>query len=185
MTDFKLGEVIVAAAVAKLKTGMTARVNTINSAYQSVDGVQITRPRKDGESGGNPHDGSDYYTAFKASIPLAPAILVMEGPMSLVTEYGGGGFEAETKLEVYVLEEDADTEILGKKLRRQARAVMETIIGDEPREQLTAVAPFAGQQAAFRVHVELTRPGRAFEETGRDDYRQFYRIVFSARSIEG
>jgi hypothetical protein len=180
MAKLKLGEVIVDAAVAKLKAGMAARVATINADYN--DAAVIAAPKTTG--GSNPLDGSDYFTAAQESFASTPAIFVMEGPATLDAGESPHEFITVTKLLVFVADQDANRQVLGKKLQRLARAVIEVIWDDAPQEKLTAVAPFANQDAAWRIHLESTTPGRVFEPSEGDELRGFYLIVFSAKQLE-
>lgn len=178
----KFGESIVDAAIAKLKAGWATRLATVNSDYAAVDQIQISAPRLNGKGGGNQLDGSDFYTAMKQSVPLTPAVFVMEGPMDTEIE-GGGSFVSDTKFGVYILEGDADTQVLGKKLQRQARVAAEVMLYDAPSWAMSGVAPFSGQDI-HRVYIESTRPGRAFDPEGVEGYQQFYLITFGAKQTE-
>jgi hypothetical protein len=181
MAKIKGAEPICEAAVAKLKAGMRARVDTINGDYD--DGIAIKPPATD-TTGGNQLDGSDYYTAFKTSIPFTPSIIVAEGPTTPDPQNEAvHEILTDTKIAVYILEGDADPLRLGKKLQRQARAVWEVLWDDPPQEKLGLVAPFDGQEV-FRLEFEGTRPGRAFEPEQIDGYQQFYLIVFNAKQVE-
>jgi hypothetical protein len=168
---WKGGEQVVEAAVAKLKSGLGAREATINGDFN--DAVTISPP-----------DDASYYTAGKESF-VSPAIFVIEAE-SLIdpnTE-AQHSLEIDVRFAIYVADQDADRQHLGKKLQRHARAVTEVIWDDDPKEKLNGVAPFAGQTAAWRVTPIGTTPGAAFQPDQPDAYGAYYIVIFNARTLE-
>lgn len=173
MASVKGGEVLVDALVAKLKNGLGARIDTINSEYN--DGIDLLTPT-----------AGDYYTSGLSSIPRAPAVIVAEGPMQLNPDLESPhSFITDTALGVYVLDQDTDRQRLGKRLQRLARAVIETAWDDAPLEQLVAVnGPRPNQVCAYRLMVQGTQPGRVFDPETDDSWRGFYLVTFRATQIE-
>jgi hypothetical protein len=168
---WKGGEVVVEAAVSKLKTGLGAREATINSDYS--DDVTIIPPPDD-----------RYYTAGKESF-TSPAIFVIEGEALIdPNTEAQHSLELDVRFAVYIADQDADRQKLGKKLQRHARAVTEVIWDDAPQEKLNAVSPFAGQVAAWRVMPIGTTPGAAFQPEQPDAFGAYYVVIFNARTLE-
>jgi hypothetical protein len=168
---WKGGEVVVEAAVAKLKTGLGAREATINSDY--ADGTTIAPPPDD-----------RYYTAGKESF-ASPAIFVIEGESLIDPETEAQhSLGVDVRFAVYIADQDADRQTLGKKLQRHARAVTEVIWDDPPMEKLNGVSPFADRVAAWRVIPIGTTPGAAFQPDQPDAFGAYYIVIFNARTLE-
>src|SRR4051812_3873312 len=127
--SLRLGEQIVEAVKAKLQANMATKIAAIN-----IDSAIPTLPAPLAV----PLDSS-YYTAGLESIPAAPAIIIAEGP-SQFGEAGAHTLTETTEIGVWVLEADADRQILGKRLQRQTRAVIESLYDAPPLEQLNANA---------------------------------------------
>lgn len=157
-------EPIVDATVAKLRRGMAERVSAIN---QDGTLVPLSSPLLAPVA---------YYTSGAQSIPVAPAIIVAAGP-SEFGEWAAHGYAHEPSIGVFILEADADRQALGRRLMRQARAVLETLWDDDPREALSGVA--------VRIAPTGTRPGRVFEPETDDAWRGFYTVQFNALAYEG
>lgn len=175
MTSLKLGEEIIDAMVAKLKDGLDARCAQIN--LEKSDGIEIHGPLLEG---GGARDGTNYYTSGVSAIPQAPAIIVAEGPMERDEEQTEGphSFVGRWEIGVFCLEEDADREILGKKLQRKARAVVETLWDDPPAQRL--------DNSAYYLMPLRTQPGNVFDpDDQRQTYRSFYVVLFEAKQLEG
>jgi hypothetical protein len=171
VVSIKGGEVLVDALVAKLKAGIPARLNLINAEYD--DGLSLDAPKA-------------FYTSGLSAIPEAPALIVAEGPMNVDPELETPhGITTDTMLGVYILEQDPDRQLLGKRLQRQARAVQEAAWDDAPQEQLVAVnGPRSGQVCAYKLMVEGTQPGRVFDPDTDDSWRGFYLVTFRATQLE-
>ena len=169
--NFKGGEVLVDALVAKLRNGVQTRIDLINTEYG--DEITLTPPL-------------DFYTSGLSAIPRAPALIVSEGPMQIDPELESPpGFITDTALGVYVLEQDSDRQRLGKRLQRQIRAVIECAIFDEPTKALVAVnGPRPNQVCAYRLMIQGTQPGRVFDPDTDDSYRGFYLVTFRATQVE-
>lgn len=162
-------EVIVDAIVAKLKANMPQRAAAINT--ERADSILIEPPA----------DG-DYYTAAVRTLGRAPAVLVMEGRTGLRTgAEGPHELMTDTRLAVYVYDEDGDEQRLGRKLQRQASAVVESLWDSDPKEQLAS----ADGLVAWRLIPVESTPGAAFEPEGDGaPWRAFYLWVFLASRIE-
>ena len=166
MTSLRLAEVIVEAVKAKLQQNMPNRVSEINqdqSLPQLAPELQIP-------------DNSSYYTSGLAAIPITPALIVAEGPARF-TDEGPHSFITQTNIMVWILEADPDRQKLGKRLQRQARAVIESVWDDSPQETLLG--------SAFRIFPLRTVPGRVFEPEQDDTWRGFYAVEFIAQQTEG
>lgn len=162
-TSLKLGEAIVDAVVTKLKAGYAARVTTINTEFSDF---AITAPGT-----------GDYYKAWLEAIPKTPAIVVAEGA-SEFGEEGPHSFITQTIVGVYVLEQDPDLERLGKRLQRQARALLEVLWDDAPQERLD-LAP------VIRIFPTGTTPGPVFEPQADQTWRSVYLVTFRVTVLEG
>lgn len=163
MTDLRLGEVYCALVKAKLQAGMPARVATINAA--ATDGLVLDTP-----------SAENYFTSGIGKMPGFPAIIVVEGPTEFSFE-GPESLMADTLIGVYIYERDSDREVLGHRLQRLSRAVIETVTLDSPQYQLDA--------NAFRIYPRRTIPGRVFEPDQADSFASFYIVEFAATALEG
>jgi hypothetical protein len=164
--SLKLGEVIVDAAIAKLNTGLAARIAAINT--EKNDSVTIVAP-------------VNIYPFGKPQGLLAdfPAYVVtVYGESPVYEKEGAHGFIYSEGLAVMVAEQDPDRERIGRKLLRHQRAIIETLWDDQPREQLT--------NSAFTLEPVKHIPGPTFEPTDeRPVYEAYFIQVFIARQLEG
>lgn len=165
--SLKLGEYVVELVKAKLQANMAARVAAINA-----DGTlpNIGSPLL------VPDTTTGYYTSGMQAIPAAPAIIIAEGPAT----FGETGPHTllldPIEIGVWVLESDPDRQILGKRLQRQTRAVIESLWDTAPLEQLSS--------NAYRIFPTRTQPGRVFDPDQGDAWRGFYLTIFSVQQIE-
>lgn len=157
------GELVVDAAVAKLKAGLSSRISAINS--EKADGIIVAIP-----------NGEDYYVGGVTLLARAPAIIVTvgeaihagEGAHSLITDY---------ELIVFVVDEDADRQALTRKLWRLSRAVTEVLWDDAPQEALIG--------SAYMLRPDREEPGPT--ERIDDDqamFRSGRSVVFTATQSE-
>lgn len=165
-------EALVAAMVAKLQAEMPTRIAAINA--EKADDVTVAVPSDD-----------RYFTsALRTIAPGSPAVLVMDGPMSLSS--GGEGPHSlltVTQIAVWVMDEDSDEDRLGRRLQRLSRAAVESLWDGTPQEQL---ANSDGSQLAYNLRPHSTVPGRPFEpDQGGSNLREFYLTIFSATRLEG
>jgi hypothetical protein len=161
--SLRLGEYAVELAKAKLQANMPSRVADINA--------DASLPRIDPLLS----DQHTYYTSGLESIPGTPAIIIAEGPASFGEE-GPHTLTLDLEIGVWVLEADPDRQVLGKRLQRQTRAVIESLWDSQPQEQLDS--------KAFRIMPTRTQPGRVFEPDQVDQWRGFYLTVFNVQQIE-
>lgn len=160
----RLGEYAVEQVKAKLQANMAARVAAINvdPALPLIDPL-LAVPL-------------DYYTSGLESIPATPALIIAEGPASFGEE-GAHTLTLDLEIGVWVLEADPDRQLLGKRLQRQTRAVIESLYDAAPQEQLTPIA--------YRIFPTRTQPGRVFEPDQEvDSWRGFYLTIFNVQQIE-
>jgi hypothetical protein len=162
--SLRLGEYAVELAKAKLQANMPSRVADINA--------DASLPRIDPLLS----DQHMYYTSGLESIPATPAIIIAEGPASFGEEGPHTLILDPIELGVWVLEADPDRQVLGKRLQRQTRAVIESLWDSQPQEQLDS--------KAFRIMPMRTQPGRVFEPDQVDAWRGFYLTVFNVQQIE-
>lgn len=162
--SLKLGEYAVELVKAKLQLNMASRVAAINS-----DATLVTLPAPLAAP-------VAYYTSGLESIPDAPAIIIAEGPSNFAEEGSHTLLLDPIEIGVWVLEADPDRQILGKRLQRQTRAVIESLWDSSPLEQLTP--------NAFRIMPTRTQPGRVFEPDQADAWRGFYLTIFNVQQIE-
>jgi hypothetical protein len=162
--NLKLGEYAVEAVKAKLQANMASRVAAINIDTNLLPlDPPLVEPRA-------------YYTSGLESIPDAPALIIAEGP-SVFSEAGPHTLTLEPiEIGVWVLEADPDRQLLGKRLQRQTRAVIESLWDSQPQEQLSP--------NAYRIFPTRTQPGRVFEPDQADAWRGFYVTTFSVQQIE-
>lgn len=158
-----LSEAIMDAAITKLRAGLAARVAVINAA--DTAGVTITTP------------ASFYLGGAGPLAPQEPAVIVTELPSQDYSEEGQHSFIFTTDLFVAVYDMDTDRQVLARKLLRQARAVVEVLWDDDPKEALTGSA----------MHLRPVRhaPGPVFEPTDdRTLWSALYGVVFRAVQLE-
>lgn len=163
--SLRLGEYAVELVKAKLIANMPSRVAAIN-ADASLPGISDLAP---------PADGS-YYTSGLQAIVETPAIIIAEGPAVFGEEGPHTLLLDPIEIGVWVLESDPDRQVLGKRLQRQSRAVIESLWDTPPLEQLDS--------KAFRIMPYRTQPGRVFEPDQNDAWRGFYLIIFHVSQIE-
>ena len=163
--SLKLGEPLVEAVKAKLQFNMPSRVAAINadSTLPPIPSDLLVP------------DETSYYTSGLQAIPAAPALIIAEGPTAF-SESGPHTLMTDTEVGVWVLEADPDRQVLGKRLQRQTRAVIESLWDSPPLEQLTTTA--------YRIFPTRTQPGRVFEPDQDDSWRAFYLTIFSVQQIE-
>jgi hypothetical protein len=161
------GELIVDALVAK--ANMPQRLLAINA--EKADRILLEPPAD-----------SDYYTAAVRTIGRAPAILVMEGTTTFPPgQEGPHSLMLNTRVAVYVLEEDSDEQRLGRKLQRQSSAVVESLWDSPPAEQLAD----ANGVVAWRIFPIESIPGPTFEPEGEGaSWRQLFLWIFEVRRLE-
>lgn len=179
MASLQLTELLIEAALHKLKQGLPARIATINAEAGPASAhteVTISVPSDD-----------DYYPFGSDQIPRCPAIVVTEG--SDGAEFTGEGphsLSVQQQIHVAVIDEDPQRQRLGYKLLRLRRAVIETMWDDDPKEQLPN--PEGGAAAAYHLQVERVIPGRVFDvrddETAASLYRQMSHVLFRAWRVE-
>lgn len=160
-----LAEDLTNAAIAKLQVNMPTRIAAINAA--ATDDIVLSVPRD-----------QDYYAVGIGALPQTPAIIVREMRASFTLE-GSHSLLNETELLVYVLEADLARVILGKRLQRQAQAIIGAIWDSAPLEKLTLSIG-----CNYSIEPIATGPGRVFEPEAPDDWRGFYVVVFRAKTLE-
>lgn len=170
MTSIQGPEVLVDACIAKLKAGLAERVAQINA--EATDNIVVETTQD-----------ADFYTALIDLLPHAPSIIVWAGPAQYIEE-GQHSFIVTYELCVYVLEEDLDRQILGRKLQRQARAITECLWDDAPKEQ-AGTATANGQPAVWRCRPSRTVPSPLFSGEEPDSWRGYYLVIFQASMFEG
>jgi hypothetical protein len=172
--SLKLGEPLVEAVKAKLQANVAARIEAINNDAA----LPILTP-----SLKVPAD-VDYYTSGLAAIPRAPAYVIAEGPMEVSPDTEGPhSFISQTEIGVWILEEDKDRQLLGKRLQRQVRATMEALWDSAPQE---ALAKADGSPLAFRLIPLRTQPGRVFDPDQQTEmWRGFYLTIYQVEQLEG
>lgn len=172
-TDWLGPEAIVDAIVVKLQKNMTQRVARIN--LQKTDDVGLAAP-----------DESRYFKSAKRLIPPpGPAVLVMDGPMSVLPRSEGPhSLLTEVLVGVWVMDEDSDEDRLSRRIQRLSRAVIESIWDADPAEMLV---DSDGNQVAYAVKPHSTVPGDAFDpqHPGGPTLREFYCTIFACTRLEG
>lgn len=158
----KLGEVICDEIVAKLRNGMPGKI----AAIQMEKGNDLPLVA--------PDDVSGYFTGRVTDFPSTPAVFVMEGPTKFRQE-GSHGLMSTMEVLVYVYEAGVNGPELGRRLKRQVRAVTECLFNDEPVERL----PSAHQITPLR-----TVPGPAFQPESQAGWRGWYVVVFEVKQLE-
>jgi hypothetical protein len=166
-TALKLGEVIVDAVIAKLANGIETRCAAVNQ--EKNDGVVVEAPHQ------------IFPFGLPGPLAQAPCYVVTEfGESPVYQEDGPHSFAFQDLVAVMIVEEDPDRERVGRKLLRQARAVIECLWDDEPREAL------AGSAYTLRPFRHI--PGPTFEPNPAESisaWRSHYIVVFQAVQQEG
>ena len=173
--SLKLAEPLVEAVKAKLILNMAARVATIND---DASLPAITPALK-------PPATSDFFTSGLSLMPPnQPAFVIAEGAMEIVPDTEGPhSFIAATEVAVYILEADPDRQQLGKRLTRQARAVIESLWDSDPKEALVKAD---GSPLAYRLTPTRTAPGPVFDPDQETSFfRAWYLVTFLAEQLEG
>lgn len=164
-------ELIVDAAVAKLKQNLQARVQTINA--EADDGIVV----------GLPDDGQ-YFTAAQRSYPPGPSIVVFDGRTGKAAgQEGVHTLMTETLLGVYVIDEDMNEQNLDRKLKRMNAAAVESLLDGAPKEQLAH--PNTGATVAFRIAFRESQPSPVFHPDGEGAPLRASRVsIFTVTRLE-
>jgi hypothetical protein len=163
MADLLLAEDLLDGMILKLRAGMPARVARIND--QKDDGLVLVPPKDE-----------MYFDGRMPNLPETPAIFVMEGPTTFKKE-GSHSFLNGTDVVVYVFESDQNGLLLARRLRRQVRAVIETLWDDVPLERLNG--------NTYHLTPRRTIPGGSLTDPkSPDEWRGFTAIVFRAEQTE-
>jgi hypothetical protein len=147
--ELKLGETIITAFVAKLVEGMPARIAAINEQYGDIE-----------------------------ILPETPAVFVMEGRGQFI-DLGAHSMTYQPEILVSIVESDSDMDALSRRLQRQARAILEVLWDDDPKE----AAEFEGGRVTH-IRPLRTQPGVVFDPESETKWRGFYTIVFRAKQEE-
>lgn len=167
--SLSLEEVYVDAARAKLQAGMPARVAAIN---EDTTLAALPSPLIAPLS---------YSVGGVTALPQAPAIVVTNGG-SEFGEEGAHSFIIQNRLFVWILDADSDPQMLSRRLMRQARAVIETLWDDDPRESL---AGWGNASGPYRIFPVGTKPGEYEPDSGADAWRRWYVVQFVVQAFEG
>lgn len=164
--QLRLGETILDAALDKLRNGLGARISQINAEH---DDLQLKTPAT----------ADFYFYGVSGGIPSAPAIVVSPLPSEDEAESEGPhSFIYQMQFVVVIYEEDTDRGLLGRRLQRQARAVLETLWDDEPKERLT--------DSAFHLEFIRDDPGPPADVNNETSmWRGMHIVVFRAKQSEG
>lgn len=165
--SLKLGEVAVDAALAKLKTHLPARIGQINA--EKDDGLVIAAP-----------SDADYYPFGVSEIPRYPTVVVTQLATSDEHEAEGAhSFIWVADIAVALFDADPDRGKLGRRLQRLARAAIEALWDEAPKEAL--------QGSAFHLRFVRDDPGPVADPqlTGETFYVGSHLIVFRAQQSEG
>lgn len=169
---FRGPEVIVDAAVYKLRQNLAARIQQINA--ENDDDVSVGIP-----------DDARYFTAAKRIYPPGPCVVVFDGRTGRATTGGEGVHQVmtETLLGVYVIDDDADEEHLDRKLKRMNAAAIETLLDVPPAEQLSH--PNTGDTVAWRIAFRETQPSPVFHPDGDGATLRASRVtIFTVTRLE-
>ena len=166
MATLGLGEVVIDGIVAKLKAGIGARITAINT--EKNDGITCVAPGT-----------TDYYIGGATLIPRAPAIIVAQAPTDGEHEAEGAhSFVWVADFLVAIIDEDHDRGTLARRLLRQARAVVEVVWDDDPKEALASGAAH---------HLKFVRDDPGPVQDPADDqsaWRQMHLVMFRAERFE-
>lgn len=145
-------ELIVDAAVAKLRQFLPAHIQTINN--EADDGITVLIPSDDA-----------YYTASQRLYPLKPCVVVFDGRTGKASgQEGVHTLTTDTLLGVYVIDDDMDEQRLDRKLKRLNAAAVEALLDEAPKEQLAH--PNTGAQVAYRIAFRESQPSPVFHPDG-------------------
>lgn len=158
MANLKLAEPILDAVVAKLQAGVGARIAAINAL--DTRGIIVKTP-----------ENGDYYVGGAGGgIPRAPAIIVTDSPSDGEAEAEGPhSFIWQGEISVFVVDEDTDRQVLGRKLMRLARAAAETLWDDNPKEALAG--------SAYHLAFVREEPGPVAQPEDETQYWRSWRYV--------
>lgn len=155
MATLQLTEILIEAAIAKLREGLPARIAAINTEHGPASGMTDIVL-------GVPSESDIYPFGIDGDPSRFPSFIVGQAPAgSDFSQEGAHSLVVSTQLVVAVVDADSDRQRLGYKLIRHERAIIETIWDDEPQERLANPDPNAGTEAAYSIVPEATRPGRA------------------------
>lgn len=171
MTSIHGPEALVDACIAKLQAGIPTRIAAINAA--ATDGIVLDVPQN-----------ADYYTALIDQLPNAPSIIVYAGPAQWTGEGSHSFSDVAYDLCVYILEEDLDRQVLGRRLQRHQNAITECLWDDAPKEQAGATGA-NGQPIVWRLRPRTTTPSPLFSGEQADSWRGYYLVIFQASMFEG
>jgi hypothetical protein len=167
--NLNLSETVMSAVAAKLAAQMPIRVSTINAALPFGDPATIQPP-------------AQILVDHINEIQATPTLIVAEGPTLRPEWEGTHGFIAPIQIVVVIYEEAVDRQTLVMKLRRQARAVVESIWDGDPVEML-------GPPAADGTTIRPTgiNPGPLGGETATQlgGWRSVRVVTFLAKQLEG
>lgn len=175
MTALKLAEPLVEAVKTKLQKEMPARIAAIN---EDTTIPPLTPPL------GTADDTGYYTSGLTVDPPRQPFYVIAEGPMELGdTGEGAHSLVTATEIRVFIQEADPNREQLGKRLTRQARAVLESVWDSDPKE---ALAKADGSPLAYRIVPLRTEPGPVYDPDKPGSlFRAWYLVTFLAEQIEG
>lgn len=168
---FKGPELIVDAAVAKLKANLPDRIATINS--EATDGLVVDTP-----------DDGRYFTSAKRLYPPGTCLVVFDGRTGRAAGRSEGAHQlmTDTLLGVYVITDDADEEHLDRKLKRLNAAAIEALLDGTPKEQLQAAD---GSLVAWQIQYRESTPSPLFHPDGDGAPLRASRLtVFSVARLE-
>lgn len=165
MATVRGAEVVIDAMIAKLQAGLATRIATINA--EKADAITVAAPAT-----------TDYLTAPLDTISRVPAIVVLDGSTDFnANPEGPHTLGSRLTIGVFVVDGDHDRQRLGRRLERLARAVVETLWDDDPKELLTLTG-------CYRLQPISTSPGRVFEPDTDDSWRGWYRVAFRVDLLE-
>jgi hypothetical protein len=150
---FQGPELIVDAAVAKLRNNMPGLIQRIN--IEDDDQVTVDIPKDDA-----------YYTASKRLYAIVPCVVVFDGRTGRTPGRQEGPHQVmtDTLLGVYVIDQDMDEEHLDRKLKRMNAAAIEALLDGDPKEQLAH--PNTGSTVSWQIQFRDSQPSPAFHPDG-------------------
>lgn len=146
---FQGPELIVDAAIAKLRSNMPGLIQRLN--IENDDQVTV----------GIPSDAA-YFTAAQRTYPPGPCVVVFDGRTGRKPGKQEGVHQVmtDTLLGVYVIDEDMNEQNLDRKLKRMNAAAVETLLDSDPKEQLSH--PNTGATVAWRIEFRESQPSPVF-----------------------
>lgn len=169
---FQGPELIVDAAIAKLRGNMPGLIQRIN--IEDDDQVTV----------GIPTDEA-YYTAAKRLYSILPCVVVFDGRTGRTPGRQEGPHQVmtDTSLGVYVIDQDMDEEHLDRKLKRMNAAAVEALLDGDPKEQLAH--PNTGTLVGWRIEFRETVPSPHFHPDGDGAPLRASRLtIFSVTRLE-